>query len=260
MGVKVGEVADVRIDRADPSKVRAHIRVARETPIKEDSTASIQLAGITGTTFVQISAGIGKPLEGKPGQPVPVIKSERTLVDQIVAGGAQALGRANLTFDGINKILTDENIASLSTSIRNLETITAKLASDDGLINEASATLKDVSAASSAFEAASIDLQGFGKAAETSVTEAGADFKTMVGDFRTVATAATGTLEESQRAVAAATALIEGPAAATLENTTAASQDLRVLINRLDRAVREIERNPQGFIVGEPVPYEEKRR
>lgn len=260
IGVKVGEVADVRIDRADPSKVRAHIRVARETPIKEDSTASIQLAGITGTTFVQISAGTGKPLEGKPGQPVPVIKSERTLVDQIVAGGAQALGRANLTFDGINKILTDENIASLSTSIRNLETITAKLASDDGLINEASATLKDVSAASSAFEAASIDLQGFGKAAETSVTEAGADFKTMVGDFRTVATAATGTLEESQRAVAAATALIEGPAAATLENTTAASQDLRVLINRLDRAVREIERNPQGFIVGEPVPYEEKRR
>jgi phospholipid/cholesterol/gamma-HCH transport system substrate-binding protein len=33
-----------------------------------------------------------------------------------------------------------------------------------------------------------------------------------------------------------------------------------VLINRLDRTVREIERNPQGFIVGEPLPYEEKKR
>ena len=260
IGVKVGEVATVRIDKADPSKVRAHIRVSRETPINEDSTASIQLAGITGATFVQLSAGTGKPLEAKPGQPVPVIKSERTLVDQIVAGGAQALGRANITFDGINKILTDENIASVSTSIKNLETITTRLASDDGLISEASATLKDVSAASNAFEVASIDLQGFGKAAETSVTGAGADLKTLVADFRTVATAATGTLEESQRAIAAATAVMEGPAAATFENTTAASQDLRVLINRLDRAVREIERNPQGFIVGEPLPYEERRK
>jgi phospholipid/cholesterol/gamma-HCH transport system substrate-binding protein len=75
-----------------------------------------------------------------------------------------------------------------------------------------------------------------------------------------VASTATSTLKESQRAVAAATAVMEGPAAATFENTTAASQDLRVLINRLDRTVREIERNPQGFIVGEPLPYEEKKR
>ena len=37
-------------------------------------------------------------------------------------------------------------------------------------------------------------------------------------------------------------------------------QDLRVLINRIDRTVREIERNPQGFVVGEPLPYEEKKR
>ncbi len=260
IGVKVGEVATVRIDKADPSKVRAHIRVSRETPIREDSTASIQLAGITGITFVQLTAGTGKPLEERPGEPVPVIRSERTLVDQIVAGGAQALGRANLTFDGINKILTEENIASISTSIRNLETITTKLAADDGLIGEASATLKEVSAASVAFEEASREWQTVGVSAEGSLQTLENDVKALVSDFRSVATAATGILTESQRAVSAATAVMEGPAAATFENTTAASQDLRVLINRLDRTVREIERNPQGFIVGEPLPYEEKKR
>ena len=260
IGVKVGEVASVRIDKADPSKVRAHIRVSRETPIRVDSTASIQLAGITGITFVQIAAGTGAPLEGKPGQPVPVIKSERTLVDQIVAGGAQALGRANLTFDGINRVLTDENIVSMSNTIRNIETITAKLAADEGLIAEASATLQDVSSASRAFEDASRELETVGKSANTTIVDAGADIKTLVTDVRRVAASAQSTLEESQRAAAAVTALMEGPAVETLENTAAASQDLRVLINRLDRTVREIERNPQGFVVGEPVPYEEKRR
>lgn len=260
IGVKVGEVASVRIDKADPSKVRAYIRVSRETPIREDSTASIQLAGITGITFVQLTAGTGNPLESRPGQPAAIIRSERTLVDQIVAGGAQALGRANLTFDGINRILTEENIASMSMSIRNLETITTKLAADGGLIGEASATLKDVSEASVAFEAASREWETVGKSAEAGLSQAGGDFETLVSDFRMVANGAAAALKESQRAVAAATAVMEGPAAATFENTTAASQDLRVLINRLDRTVREIERNPQGFVVGEPLPYEEKKR
>ncbi len=259
IGVKVGEVATVRIDKADPSKVRTHIRVSRDTPIKEDSTASIQLAGITGITFVQLTAGTGKSLESRPGQPVPVIRSERTLVDQIVAGGAQALGRANLTFDGINRILTDENIASMSTSIRNLETITTKLASDDGLLGEASATLRDVSAASQAFEDASRELEGVGRSANVAIAEAGADIKTLVTDVRKATNSAQDTLEETRRAAAAVTALMEGPAVETLENTAAASQDLRVLIYRLDRTVRNIERNPQGFVVGEPLPYEEKR-
>ncbi|MFN4224994.1 MAG: MlaD family protein [Hyphomonas sp.] len=260
IGVKVGEVASVRIDKQDQSKVRVRIRVSREAPVREDSTATVQLAGITGITYVQISAGRGPLLEGKPGQPVPIIRSERTLVDQIVQGSAEALGRANLTIERMNLLLTDENIEAVGATLQNVKTFTGLLAAEDGLVSQAETTLKDVSAASAAFEAASRDLQAFGQTAETGLAEAGADLKVLVQDFRKVADAATGTLQSSQRAVDAATALIDGPATVTFENTSAASQDLRVLINRLDRAVRELERNPQGFVVGEPVPYEEKRR
>lgn len=260
IGVKVGEVATVRIDKNDQSKVRVRIRVSREAPVREDSTATIQLAGITGITYVQISAGKGPLMEGKPGGPVPIIRSERTLVDQIVAGSAEALGRANLTIERMNLLLTDENIEAVGSTLQNVKTFTGMLAAEDGLGAQASTTLKDMSAASVAFEAASKDLQALSKSAETGLADAGADLKVLVGDFRKVADAATGTLQSSQKAVDAATALVDGPATVTFENTSAASQDLRVLINRLDRAVRELERNPQGFIVGEPVPYEEKRR
>lgn len=260
IGVRVGEVATVRIDKNDQSKVRVRIRVSREAPVREDSTATIQLAGITGITYVQISAGKGPLMEGRPGGPVPIIRSERTLVDQIVAGSAEALGRANLTIERMNLLLTDENIEAVGSTLQNVKSFTGMLAADDGLGVQASTTLKDMSAASVAFEAASKDLQALSKTAETGLAEAGEDLKVLVGDFRKVADAATGTLESSQKAVDAATALIDGPATVTFENTSAASQDLRVLINRLDRAVRELERNPQGFVVGEPVPYEEKRR
>lgn len=259
IGIKVGEVATVRVDRGDPSKVRARVRVSRDTPVREDSSASIQLAGITGTTFIQISAGTGRPLEARPGEPVPVIKSERTLVDQIVAGGAQALGRANLTFDKVNKILTDENIASVNATLKNLEIATAKLAGDDGLIDKASVTLDKVSRAADSFDQASTEFAEFGNSADASLAEAAADLKVIVADIRTVAKSASSTLDRSSEAVAAATAIIEGPATETFQNAGLASKELRIMLNRFDRFLRELESNPQSLLVGEAVPYEENR-
>lgn len=259
IGIKVGEVATVRVDRADPSKVRARIRVSREAPIREDSSASIQLAGITGITFVQISAGTGRLLEARPGEPVPVIRSERTLVDQIVAGGAQALSRANLTFDNVNRMLTDENVEAVSTTLRNLEIITTKLAEPGGLVDQASASLEDVSRAAVAFEVASVELQQFGDSADRNLAEAAGDLRLLVTDLREVARAASGTLQRSAEAVASATAIIEGPAAQTFQDAGSASKELRIVINRFDRILRELENNPQSFLLGDPVPFEEKR-
>lgn len=259
IGIKVGEVATVRVDRGDSSKVRARVRVSRETPVREDSSASIQLAGITGTTFIQITAGTGRPLEARAGEPVPVIRSERTLVDQIVAGGAQALGRANLTFDNINKMLTDENIASVNATLKNIEIATAKLAAEDGLIDKATAAVDDVSRAAVAFEKASAEFEEFGASADTSLAAAAEDLKILVADLRTVAKSASGTLDRSAEAVAAATAIIEGPATETFQNAGVASKELRIMLNRFDRFLRELESNPQSLLVGEAVPYEEKR-
>lgn len=259
IGIKVGEVSTVRIDRGDASKVRARIRVSRETPIMEDSSASIQLAGITGATFIQISAGTGRPLEARAGEPVPVIRSERTLVDQIVAGGAQAMSRANQTFEGINKILTDENIASVSTTLKNIETITTKMAETDGLIDQAQVSLEEVGRAAAAFELAARDLQQFGQSADKNLAAAAQDLDTLVSDLRTVVQSAAATLDNSSQAVAAATSIIEGPATETFQNAGLASKELRIMLNRMDRFLRELEANPQSLLIGDAVPYEEKR-
>ena len=57
IGIKVGEVETVRIDRRDASMVRARLRGDRTTPVKSDSTAIIDFAGSTGVTFEQSNAG-----------------------------------------------------------------------------------------------------------------------------------------------------------------------------------------------------------
>lgn len=261
IGIKVGEVSWVRIDRGDPSKVRARIRVDSETPVKVDSTASIQLAGITGITFVQITAGSpnAAPLRARPGQPVPVIKAERTQLDEIFAGGAEVLGKATRTIERVNLVLTDENIDSLSATLRNIETLSGNLAANDGTMAQATQTMKDVSDAAARFEQASASLQSFGTNADQQITEFGAQANALVADIREVTANANKTVEQSNRAVSAAADAIEGPATGALEDARLASRELRVLISRLDRVARELEQNPQGFVVGDPAPYEESR-
>lgn len=262
IGIKVGEVSTVRIDRADPSKVRARIRIDRETPVKTDSTASIQLAGITGVTFVQISAGssTARLLEAKPGEPVPVIKAEKTQLDQLVAGGAQVLGQANDAMERMNALLTNENIESFSKSLKNFETITAKLAAEDGLIDQATLTLKDVSKAADEVDMAAASFGTLSENANTELSKIDDDLEDILSSLHDVVKSADEMIGQGQEMVAAATGLLQGPATGTVENAQLAAQDLRVLITRMDRLVREIEQNPQSVLTGEPIPYEDKRK
>tara|TARA_R110002051_G_scaffold1643_4_gene9288 strand:- start:1713 stop:2672 length:960 start_codon:yes stop_codon:yes gene_type:complete len=261
IGIKVGEVSTVRIDRADPSKVRARIRIDRETPVKTDSTASIQLAGITGVTFVQISAGspTARLLEAKPGEPVPVIKAEKTQLDQLVAGGAQVLGQANDTMERVKELLTDENIESISTSLKNIETITTKLAADDGLIDRATGTMQDLSRASTEFASASESVGAFSTNANEELDGLSGQLGDLLTEVRNVVASADAVIVQGKDTVSVVNTLLEGPATGVVEDSRLAAQDLRILISRMDRLTRELEQNPQSMLVGEPVPYEDKR-
>ena len=64
---------------------------------------------------------------------------------------------------------------------------------------------------------------------------------------------------QTRKALEAATVLVEGGASDTVQQTSLAAQELRVLISRLDHLTREFEQNPQGLVVGDPLPYEERR-
>ena len=56
-GIPVGRVADIRIDPADVETVLVAVDLERDTPIKEDTVASLELQGLTGIAYVQLEGG-----------------------------------------------------------------------------------------------------------------------------------------------------------------------------------------------------------
>ncbi|HVY89817.1 MAG TPA: TIR domain-containing protein [Hyphomonadaceae bacterium] len=87
-GIPVGTVQTVSLDRSDPNRVIAGIKVDTETPVRVDSTAE-EIKDANGvTTGLQIFAGSpDKPLlRSDPGTPA-IIRSQRTALDELFQGG-----------------------------------------------------------------------------------------------------------------------------------------------------------------------------
>ena len=260
-GINVGEVTRVAIDRGNDRMVRARIRVNSETPVRTDSVAEIDFAGITGLTFVQIRAGSQNAplLERKAGEALPVIRSELNPLAEIFAGGAQVLETANSSLENIGAALSDENVAAFSGTLENLNLITESIAKDGDLTGDISATLASIRRASDDFAAASRSITALSQNTDAQIGGLATDASLMLTDLRETMTRVDQLIETTSGTVEQTNTVID-PAAEAMEEFRLASQDLRLLIQRLDGVARDIEENPQAFIAGDPKPYEGGRR
>ena len=104
-GIKVGEVTKIALDKFNPRNVIARVRVTEDVPIRVDSYATLEPQGITGLNYVQITAGTGtRQLLKEADKPrcerlglgrdcIPVIRSQRSAISDLLEGGGTVLTR-----------------------------------------------------------------------------------------------------------------------------------------------------------------------
>lgn len=129
-GIKVGEVTRLHLDREDPRKVVARIRVDAGTPVNQDTRAKLGLQGVTGLAFIQLSGGKpgSPPLQAAPGQEVPVIRSEESALSKLLESGSDVVTSVNEVLLRMNDVLSAENVARISATLENVQLLTGTLA------------------------------------------------------------------------------------------------------------------------------------
>ncbi len=67
-GMRVGEVADLQLDKRDPKQVLATISVDSNVPIRNDTYVRLEFAGLTGVASVELKGGdpAGRAGAGRP--------------------------------------------------------------------------------------------------------------------------------------------------------------------------------------------------
>ncbi len=129
LGVPVGIVKNIDLDPNNLERVKITVAIKDTIPIKEDASASLELQGLTGYKFVQITGG-GKDsplLLAKEGQPYPVIPSRYSGVEEIMTTLPRMVNKFTNLIDRINTTFNEENRARLANILKNTESLSKEL-------------------------------------------------------------------------------------------------------------------------------------
>jgi phospholipid/cholesterol/gamma-HCH transport system substrate-binding protein len=153
LGVEVGRVVTIRIDKRAADRVQVIADIDAETPISDDTLASLSLQGVTGLLYIDLLAhGDSKrKLEPVPSEQYPVIDSVQSNFDLFLASLPDVVGHAGDLIDRAARVLSDENVAAFSATMKNIEksseTLPQAMRDASAVVAELKASLVDVRAA-----------------------------------------------------------------------------------------------------------------
>ena len=143
-GIRVGEVQSFALDPEDARKVQVLISVRDDTPVRENSHATIQSMGLTGGSGVQITPGTPDSpfLVATAEAPIPTIQADPGSGQGVFEAGSAALNNANVFISKLNGLL-DQNEKAITTTMTNVEQVTTMLAEKKEEIGQAISDVKD---------------------------------------------------------------------------------------------------------------------
>lgn len=137
-GVQVGFVKKIELNHDDPQQVKLLLSIEEGTPITTHTSATLISQGITGTTYVGLSASSSDltPLKKLPQQPFPIIPSKPSLFHQLDKVLKEVAENVNKVSVEISRILDKENAENIKRTLANFRTVTGTLAKDSKSIHE----------------------------------------------------------------------------------------------------------------------------
>ncbi len=245
-GVQIGRVIDIRLDPQNPEQVRVTLEVDANTEIKSDAVASLEIQGITGVAYVEISGGSREApaLQRLEGQRFPVIASRPSQLQSVVSSAPEVLNRVIIVADRLAELLDDKNRAALSATLDNVQQLTAVGTEDarklEMVLDDSDSAVKQFRTTMSSANDTVTELQRTLVLANNAAT----DLSTALKQFDLTAQHLDGLVQDNRPALKDFTR-------GGLNELNQLISDTRVLVAGLTRIVNEVERDPSRFIFGE---------
>lgn len=150
-GLPVGQVVDVGLSPDGDGTVLVRLEVAGGTPVRADSVATIESQGVTGVSFVGISAGTpSEPLlTAEDG--IPEITAGRSVLQTLSEDAPEIVSEVLQVTQQLGELLNKENVDKVQSILDNLETSSSKLGQSLDDFAAVASTVADVSVEIGAF-------------------------------------------------------------------------------------------------------------
>lgn len=161
-GIRVGEVTDLNLDPNKGDQVIARVRLDATTPVRVTSRAQLEPQGITGLNYIQITAGTPNSAILKSQYPenvVPVIQSQPSPIAELLSGSGTVLAQTVDALNRINRVLSDDNVRSFSSSLKNVESLTAELEARKAMLQQLEQAITNANKAVQEFQGLATDVR-----------------------------------------------------------------------------------------------------
>ena len=274
-GLRVGRVHGIELtSRKDvqrstgrerlSEKIEVTVAVESSIDIRERSYAVFEKPFIAGASYVQIVGRVDvdevKPKKKLGEKPYPEIREGASFLQATSLSAQELLTKAGTTVDRLNELLSTENIAAVSDTLRNLSTVSGAFAKQDGAIQ---ATIAELPGAIAEFHKTFDRLNVLTNSLELIALELGpqdANAKKALagkepGELLKTITEARAALTNINAAAAQLDRLIadtKGPIKQFSDNglveLSFAIRELRQLTANLNIIATKLERDPAGFV------------
>jgi len=129
LGVDVGRVTALSVDKRDAARVKVVADIDRSAPISGATEARLGLLGLTGLLYIDLQ----QDSRVKPGQPLmrgenhPVISAGKSTIEASIEKLPEVLAQASSIMARIEQMLADENIQKFNRTLANIERSSATL-------------------------------------------------------------------------------------------------------------------------------------
>ena len=274
-GLRVGRVHAIQLaERKDiqrstgrerlSEKVEVTVAVNWNIDIRERSYAVFEKPFIAGASYIQIVGRVEvdeiKPKKKLGQKPYPEIREGASFLQATSLSAQELLTKAGVTVDRLNDLLSQDNVNAVSDTLRNLSTLSAAFAKQDGPIQE---TLKELPTAVAEFRktfdklnsavdsfnllALELGPQDAGSKKALAGKQPGELYKT-IEEARLALTNINGAAAQVNQLLADSKAGIRDFSNTGLAEISQTIRELRKLTDSLNVIATKLERDPAGFV------------
>ena len=169
---------------------------------------------------------------------IPILKSQRSALSDLLEGGGTVLTRTIEALDRVNRVLSDKNINSFSTTLANAQSVSEELKARKEIIGDAQKLIQDLDTATKHADGILVDAQsmlnGDGRKGLKNISDAADEAKNAAKSLRTM-------IDK-----------LQGPTSDFANNglpqITASIYELQKAAQSLERLVNEIQKSPTGAL------------
>ncbi|OFW83294.1 MAG: hypothetical protein A2018_02205 [Alphaproteobacteria bacterium GWF2_58_20] len=243
-GVLVGSVDSIMLDTKNNDNARVSVSISPEIAIKEDTYATLEMKGVTGGTFVQLTGGGPESISLKPRffGDIPVISSQPSSIDNLL--------------DSASGLLSGENRENISEILASIRILTAELAKASPQVPE---TLDTIRSATTSINALVDDLKRLTDNANVRTARLAEDIGGATRELAQTSSAIRDLAASVNETIAENRAPVRAFTSQGLPEIHMLATDLRNVSENLNRLILRIEHDPRDFVFGgahEGVPVE----